>query len=79
MTMATASEQKGAERLYRKPVDEGLYAYYAVTADQLGRIGAAQEVYLVSAQDAHARYDPWEWNAVALTAFAAYAADRQLR
>jgi hypothetical protein len=79
MTTATTSEEAGAKQLYRKPVDAGLDAYYAVTADQLGRIGAAKEIYLVSARDEHARYDAWEWNADALTAFAAYAEDRELR
>jgi hypothetical protein len=64
---------------YSRQVTTAVDAYYAVTADQVRRIGAAREVYLVSGADPEGRYHAWQWDASALTAFADYAQDRELR
>jgi hypothetical protein len=64
---------------YNKPVATGVDAFYAVTADQLRRIGTAREVYLIAGPESRQRYDTWEWNPAALTAFADYTGDREIR
>ena len=73
------SDGRNDIRFYAKPVATGLDAFYTVTADQLRRIGIARDVYLVAGPESRQRYDTWEWNQDALTAFADYTADREVR
>jgi hypothetical protein len=66
-------------RFYDKPVRSTVDAFYAVTADQLRRLGGAKDVYLVLGTDERGRYDTWKWNSIALSAFAQYTDDHELR
>jgi hypothetical protein len=66
-------------RFYDEPVRSTVNGFYPVTADQLRRLGAASDVYLVLGADERGRYETWKWNPQALSAFAQYADDRQLR
>jgi hypothetical protein len=71
---------RGADvRFYARPVATAVDAYYEVTADQVRRIGAARDVYLVSSLDPGGRYAAWAWNPKSLIAFADYTQDRQIR
>jgi hypothetical protein len=79
LTAWNLSGKRADLQFYDKPVESAVDAFYGVTVDQLRRIAAAREIYLLAGAGQEERYEAWEWRPDALAAFVGYAADRELR